>query len=106
MSRPTTHQTNPGDRRRTRIVRRARHETLEEEADTEEVIERPKGYKPPTADFNTDHMRRFLAYLEETEVQKKFQGLMKQLLSLPMLPYNPYPGFVMRFSGLEERHRV
>lgn len=26
---------NPGDRRRTRIVRRARHETLEEEADTE-----------------------------------------------------------------------
>lgn len=103
MSRPPTNQTNPGDRRRARVVRRARHETLEEEADTEEVIERPKGYKPPTADFNTDHMRRFLAYLEETEVQKKFQGLMKQLLSLPMLPYNPYPGFVMRFSGLEER---
>ncbi|XP_078338617.1 uncharacterized protein LOC111132219 isoform X2 [Crassostrea virginica] len=48
-------------------------------------------------------MKVFLAYLEETEVQTKFRALMKQLFSLPMLPYNPYPGFALRFSGLEER---
>ena len=69
----------------------------------QEVIERPRGYKPPAPDFNTEHMKVFLAYLEETEVQTKFRALMKQLFSLPMLPYNPYPGFALRFSGLEER---
>ncbi|XP_048752215.2 uncharacterized protein LOC125663853 isoform X2 [Ostrea edulis] len=48
-------------------------------------------------------MRVFMAYLEETEVDQKFRDLVKQLFSLQRLPYNPYPGFVMRFSGLEEK---
>jgi hypothetical protein len=48
-------------------------------------------------------MRVFMAYLEETEVEPKFEAMVKQLFSQPRLPYNPYPGFVMRFSELEEK---
>jgi hypothetical protein len=48
-------------------------------------------------------MKQFRAYLSETGVEETFQKLVKMLLNRPTLPYNPYPGFVLRCRQYAEK---
>nr|XP_022340995.1 uncharacterized protein LOC111135328 isoform X2 [Crassostrea virginica] len=51
-------------------------------------------------------MKQFRSYLEETGVEGTFKNMVKLLLNRPTLPYNPYPGFVLRFRQYAEKFHM
>lgn len=59
-------------------------------------------YIPPDG-YDTDAMKQFRSYLAETGVEETFKKMVKLLLNRPTLPYNPYPGFVLRFRQFAEK---
>ena len=67
----------------------------------EEAIDR-RTYIPPD-NYDTEAMKQFRSYLEETGVEGTFKNMVKLLLNRPTLPYNPYPGFVLRFRQYAEK---
>ncbi|XP_061197779.1 uncharacterized protein LOC133205901 isoform X2 [Saccostrea echinata] len=62
-------------------------------------------YIPPDG-YDTEAMKQFRAYLKETGVEETFRKLVKMLLNRPTLPYNPYPGFVLRFRQFAEKFHM
>ena len=67
----------------------------------EEAIDR-RTYIPPD-NYDTEAMKQFRSYLEEKGVEGTFKNMVKLLLNRPTLPYNPYPGFVLRFRQYAEK---
>lgn len=97
MSRQTTSQSQRGSQR-SNVPSRAQSQGREEPIDR-------RTYIPPDG-YDTDAMKQFRSYLVETGVEETFKKMVKLLLNRPTLPYNPYPGFVLRFRQFAEKFHM
>ena len=63
-------------------------------------------YHPPNDPVLRANLTLVNEYLQRTEIDEIFNGLVRLLLTRTDLPYNPYPGFVRRFREQAERFHL